>query len=291
VDLELVSITCAVSSLGVVKRVKRFWDKSWATKDAPAYPKIKAMRGVRCTVRQPSWSVKGWSPASPGFFFWIAPGPRVYAGSAAAAAAPACAATKCHLFAHRYAKPKAKETAKDLLTYHAAVLVEFDDGTATLFELAWRNGLGGYGGRSNWYPPADGDAPLPLFGAIDDSMKLPWRSELLEVRGNDVPFTTRAALEKYLADGSGREPHHKFLDATVDHSGNVRVMHRTKADLFNYVLNYAARDMEYHEESRNCQHFAADFYSFLVGGKPVQPHSPVCRVLYKPRPYYFIYDP
>ena len=68
-------------------------------------------------------------------------------------------------------------------------------------------------------------------------------------------------------------------------------MHRTKADLFNYVLNYAARDMEYHEESRNCQHFAADFYSFLVGGKPVQPHSPVCRVLYKPRPYYFIYDP
>ena len=171
------------------------------------------------------------------------------------------------------------------------MLVEFDDGTATLFELAWRNGLGGYGGRSNWYPPADGDAPLPLFGAIDDSMKLPWRSELLEVRGNDVPFTTRAALEKYLADGSGREPHHKFLDATVDHSGNVRVMHRTKADLFNYVLNYAARDMEYHEESRNCQHFAADFYSFLVGGKPVQPHSPVCRVLYKPRPYYFIYDP
>ena len=295
VGLELRAITCAVKApLGMpVSRIRRFWDASWPRSSAspPSYPKIGQLRSVRCTLRQPAFSARGWTPAETGFAFWIAPGPVVHVGSAAVANAPPCAATRCHLFAHRYAKPKAKETTKDLLTYHAAVLVEFDDGTGTLFEVAWRNGLGGYGGRSNWYPPADDGAPLPLFLAFPDALKLPWRSELLEVRANDVPFSNKDKLAKYLADHCGREPHHKFLDPKITHSADVRVMHKTKKDLMRYVLNYAARDPEYHEESRNCQHFAADFYAFLAGCGPVQPHSQVCRVLYKPRPYYFLYDP
>ena len=187
-------------------------------------------RTPRCTLRAPAWSAAGWTEASPGYAFWIAPGPKVHVGRDMAAAAPDCKAVRCHHFAHRYAKPKAKETTKDLLTYHAAVHVEFSDGSATLFEVAWLNGLGGYGGRSNWYPPAVDHEPLPLFCAMPDSIKLPWRSELLEVRVNDVDFKNKKQLDEYLREHTGREPHHKFLDPKITHSADVRLMHRTKKE-------------------------------------------------------------
>ena len=273
--------------------MKRFWDASWDAPGAPTYPRIAALRSARCTMRARPWSARGWAPATPGYAFWIERGdsaaPAVHAGGAMVDAAPAGVfATRCHLFAHRYAKPKASESAKDVLTYHAAVLVEFDDGTATVFEVAWLNGLGGFGARSNWFPA---DAAPRIYAAMPAGLKLPWRPELLEVRTQDVAFTDKAALEAYLLARSGRRDADRFLDARVTHSASVRVSHRTKRDLFTSVLNYAARDPAYHEESRNCQHFAADFYAFLAGVAPVQPHSKVCRVLYTPRPYYFLYDP
>ena len=48
---------------------------------------------------------------------------------------------------------------------------------------------------------------------------------------------------------------------------------------------------EYQEERRNCQTFAADLFGFLSGRKGVEPYHAVCRVLYKPRPFLFLYDP
>ena len=58
-------------------------------------------------------------------------------------------AVRAHMIAHRYSV--AKENIKDMFTYHALVLVEWDHGKyTTIFELAWLNGLGGYGGKSNW---------------------------------------------------------------------------------------------------------------------------------------------
>ena len=243
---------------------------------------------MRVTLRAPAHTAAGWDAASPGYAFWIDPSLVVHVGAAAAAAAPRVRATRCHHFAHRYAKPAAEETAKDALTYHAGVLVEFDDGTATLFEVGWRNGLAGFHSRSNWFSAEDA---VRIDAAMPPALKLPWRSELLEIRSQDVPFATRAALEAYLLGLSGREAHHRFLDARVTHSADVRVCFRTKGDLLTYALNYAARDPEYHEESRNCQHFAADFFAFLAGTPPIPPHSAVCRVLYRPRPYYFLYPP
>ena len=287
VGLELRSITCKVRKT-LRTAVKRFWDADRdAGATAPAYPDVKKLRSVRCTMRAPPWSARGWAPGAPGYAFWAAAGPRVHFGRAMVAAAPRDAEmTTCHLFAHRYAKPKAKESAKDLLTYHAAVLVEFSDGTATVCELAWLNGLGGYGARSNWY-----GAPEPLYAAMPDALEAPWRCDLCEVRCSDVDFADRGALEAYLAARTGRNAGDRFLDPKVQHSGAVRLTHKSKRDLFAYVLNYVGRDASYHEEWRNCQTFAADLYGFLAGKKGVEPYSQVCRVLYKPRPHLFLYDP
>jgi hypothetical protein len=46
----------------------------------------------------------------------------------------------------------------------------------------------------------------------------------------------------------------------------------------------------YAEESRNCQTFAADFYSYLTG-QPQTPFSQLQRVLYAPKVEQFMYDP
>ncbi|KAH8048895.1 hypothetical protein JL720_15746 [Aureococcus anophagefferens] len=178
-----------------------------------------------------------------------------FPGRAMVAAANDARATRCHLFAHRYSK--ARESAKDVLTYHAAVLLEWDDGTATVCELAWLHGLGGYGGRCNWLPAAPPGEATELIGAMPAAMQAPWRSELCEVQ----------------------------------HSGDVRLAFRTKKHIFAMILNYQMRDAAYHEESRNCQTFAADLYGFAAGKKGIEPDSQVCRVLYKPRPHLFLYDP
>ena len=70
--------------------------------------------------------------------------------------------------------------------WHCAVVLEWEgrDGL-TLVELAWLGGLGGYGGKSNWY--ADKDAKrTALFSALPGELKLPWRSNLSEIRFLDI---------------------------------------------------------------------------------------------------------
>ena len=58
-------------------------------------------------------------------------------------------AVRAHLFSHRYSVEN--ESIKDKLTYHSIVLLEWDHGKyCSVVELAWRQGLGGYKGRSNW---------------------------------------------------------------------------------------------------------------------------------------------
>ena len=49
----------------------------------------------------------------------------------------------------------------------------------------------------------------------------------------------------------------------------VRLYHRTQADVARYLLNYMGRDRRYTEKVRNCQAFAADFFSFAAGRKGV----------------------
>lgn len=45
--------------------------------------------------------------------------------------------------------------------------------------------------------------------------------------------------------------------------------HRGLPHITQYLLNYAAADPAYTEESRNCQTFAADFFRFLTGNSAV----------------------
>jgi len=197
-NLELLSVTCRVPGIsGAV--IKRIWKQG---QSAPLKMPDVLPKSVRLTLRQESWSARGWSKDSPGFVFWAAleraQGPRLLHGenmisgieedveqgkeskdSFIAPMSPWSSvkkkigsgmlkagnvfskmpqATKAHMVAHRYAS--AKESAKDQLTYHALLLLEWDHGLySSVIELAWWNGLGGYGGKSNWVS----DLPHPML--------------------------------------------------------------------------------------------------------------------------------
>jgi len=213
-------------------------------------------------------------------------------------------ATKAHMIAHRYAK--AKESTRDLLTYHAAVVLEWDHGKfCTLCELAYWNGLGGYGGKSNWIEERDA-VPNALFEAMPDSMKAPWCSDKAEIRMIDMPVRNadelKAFMHKFSEHGDLPQEDQRFKAAELVCSCDVRVTFREQTAIFKYLINYMTREGAYREINRNCQTFAADFFGFLAGkgeGVPTdnkdglkyfQPYHTYCRAQYKARPYLFLYD-
>ena len=57
----------------------------------------------------------------------------------------------------------------------------------------------------------------------------------------------------------------RFVDLTFAESGPLRLCHRSQKDIARYLLNYMGRDRRYTEKVRNCQAFAADFFSFAAG--------------------------
>lgn len=148
--------------------------------------------------------------------------------------------------------------------------------------------MSGYGGKSNWH--ADRDAKPPaLYQALPACTKAPWRPDRCEVRAIYVPSCTLAEFESFVKEHTG--PARRFLDPIVTDSADVKLTHRSLADIARYLINYVGRDPRYIEESRNCQTFAADFFGFLAGRKGVEPYSSYCRVRYKSRPYLFLYEP
>lgn len=293
--------------------VRRFWDAAKAedANIAPFYP--DRLRYVRIKAHSPPWSIKGWTADSPGYVFWAAMQKptsaaqelklKVFHGESMLRAArdgvmsdlpnllPASEtlATRVHVVAHRYAHGRRGETAKDKVTYHAAVLLEWSHGQfGTIVELAWLNGLGGYGGKSNWY--RDKDTPMSsLFHAMPRHMQAPWHSNRSEIRVLDVPMRSREELQAYLDEYTGTDK--RFLSPDIFMSEQVQLSHRSQADIMRYLINYVLRYPEYHEESMNCQTFAADFSGFLVGKKHVEPYHQICRVLYKSRQFAFLYGP
>ena len=58
--------------------------------------------------------------------------------------------------------------------------------------------------------------------------------------------------------------------------------YRGESDISRYLCNYILNEPQYTEEARNCQTFAADFYSFL-SGTAIEPYHAVCRVMFKVR--------
>ena len=113
-----------------IYKVIRVWR---AAEDAapPAMPEGKG--SVRATLRAPPWTARGYSAQSAGFVWWsfarrpegalLRHGEEIVHELRSLEAR----ATTVHLFSHRYARGK-PESTKDKLTYHSAVIVEWDHG-------------------------------------------------------------------------------------------------------------------------------------------------------------------
>ena len=204
---------------------------------------------------------------------------------------------RAHLVSHRYAKQR--ESPKDLLTYHSAVVLEWSHGQhCTVVELAWLNGLGGYAGRSNWCVDLDNYAttadgtrvrkPTQLCACMPPEMVQPWRNDMAELRVIDHPARNFGEFQAFVAEHTGFPG--RFFAPDFHESCNVRLTHRSEADLARYLLNYVNQSAVYHELTRNCQTFAADLFS-LLSGRHVKPYHPVIRPLYARRTEWFLYDP
>lgn len=132
---------------------------------------------------------------------------------------------RAHLFAHRYANDH--ETIKDRLTYHSIVLLEWSHGKhCTVVELAWRNGLGGYKGRSNWIE--DKNAPrTSLYDVIPPELKAPWINDRSEIRYIDVPARNVSEFEAYMVRHTGKGKSFRFYRPERQYSGSVAVAFRS----------------------------------------------------------------
>ena len=299
--LELKSITTKVRDRMGIGHIQRLWDAA-QTSHRPVFP--AGSKGVRVTLHAPLWTGRGWSSASPGFVFWAALQPNgsrrvthgedmvraVLGGSLSdwEGADRKTQAVRAHVFAHRYAK--AQESTKDRLVWHTGVLLEWCHGLfTTVVELSWWNGIGGYGGKSNWV--RDKDEGPTLFQAIPAGLKAPWRSDRCEIRVTDHPARSIKEFEGYLHEYSGDKAGARFLAPQIVQSADVLLSHRRVPDVMRYLLNYAAADKSYHEELRNCQTFTADFLAFLTGRKGTEPYHAIVRMFYTPRIDTFLYGP
>eukprot|EP00924_Labyrinthula_sp_SR-Ha-C_P010115 snap_masked-scaffold_40-processed-gene-2.15-mRNA-1 protein AED:1.00 eAED:1.00 QI:0/-1/0/0/-1/1/1/0/442 len=195
-------------------------------------------------------------------------------------------AVSVYHFGHRYAK--VKETARDRYTFHTACLVQFSDNTCSIYELAWRHGIGAYRGKSNWV-----DDQPSMYAAIPNDMILPWQSKQSEIRVTDLPAIVqdKSSFETFLAKYTGKTL--RFVAPKFKEESLVNISPRKKSDLFRYVLNRAEVNGVYSEPifksgkgelmlsvgkamfkgigafskecGYNCQTFSAAFYAFLSG--------------------------
>ncbi|KAG8462843.1 hypothetical protein KFE25_001616 [Diacronema lutheri] len=284
---------------------------------------LKPGASVRVTLRAPRWSGRGWAPEAPGHCFWFdalnPSGPRLVYGThmvaaaggrellpssvldaasgwraGAAGASPPGAdgeggprAVRVHMFGHRYAK--ARESATDRLTWHSAILLEWDHGThCTVVELAWLNGLGGYGGKSNFVLDREAERPA-LYDALPAALKAPWVSTRAEVRVIDVPARDKAAFAHFLTEHTGNT--RRFVQPAFSASSDVRLSHASRGHIFQYLLNYIGRNPHYMRERSNCQTFSCDLFRHLSGNFKVEPFHPVVRPFYTSRVADFLYAP
>mmetsp|Transcript_4409 Transcript_4409/g.5115 ORF Transcript_4409/g.5115 Transcript_4409/m.5115 type:complete len:536 (+) Transcript_4409:150-1757(+) len=281
---------------------KRFWKKGESA-EKPYYPEagqdffLIEPTAIRATLKAPAWSHIGFSENNPGFVFWYAAfregGPRMSHGEniVEAARSDALAAGKfppnavaAHFFGHRYAK--AKESPRDLLTYHTGVLLEWDHGKfTTVVELAYQYGMGGYGGKSNWIEDRDAK-PMPgLFAAMPGDLKAPWKTNRHEIRLIDHPAKNLREFEAFMKKYEG--PKGRFIDPQIKYSGDVKISMRSQDAIMQFIVNYSVRDITYSEEFHNCQSFASDFFRFLCDTE-AEPYHPV-KILYTPRTDLFLY--
>jgi len=233
-NLELRSITLRARSRVGHVHIRRLWNAG--DEAEPAFPDNVKVTGVRATLRAPPWSALGYSAGSPGYVFWaewadsrsdhgfrnlrLHHGENILRRIREDGVAPA-RAVRVHHFAHRRRPRSARTRAlpaphlqlargppvlrsyamrfegpKDKITWHCAVLIEWDHGRhTTVAELAWMGGLGGYNGRSNFYSDRDAKRTM-LYDSLPPCLKGPWRPDLTEARHPRRHHTSasRAAL-------------------------------------------------------------------------------------------------
>lgn len=192
--------------------------------------------------------------------------------------------TNVHMISHRYFVPN--ETAKDKLTYHTLVLLEWEHGKyTTIVEGAWLNGVGGYKGKCNWYDDKN-EPTTALYRALPSEMIQPWNSSASEIRVYDVAARNLDEFKEYIEKYNGS----RFSDPHYTFSHPARLSFCSKANIAQYLLNYIGRDGNYSEITRNCQTLAADLCSFLAGKKGVVPFHPINRFEYHNRSHLFLYE-
>jgi hypothetical protein len=244
----------------------------------------------RAKLRGAPWTSLGWASTSPGFAFWYEAqrleGPRVVYGTDMVKTLGDDKCTHVHMVSHRYAA--ARESPKDRITYHSIVLLEWEHGNfCTVVEAAYLNGIGGYKGKSNWYDDKD-EAPNALYKTFPPEMISPWKTSTAELRCYDVKAKTFEEFKVYVEKYKGNTK--RFVDPRFTLSHPARLTFRSKSHIAQYLVNYTLRDTVYSELRNNCQTFAADFFSFLVGKKGIAPFHPVNRIEYQNRTYLFLYD-
>lgn len=294
--LEVVSMEYVYEKGGVVFS-KRYWraDKN-GKKEKPYYPAaglaffLSTPGSVRVRLRAPGWSSVGFSKNSPGFMYWYNASnemPRMAHGSNCVSAARLAGhrnvCVRAHHFSHRYPVGARVETFKESLSYHTGVLLEWDHGLyCTVVELAWIGGLGGYGGKCNWFDDKNSGKPL-LYETMPACLKMPWRSSTSEIRVLDIKPRNLKEFKTYMRKYTPE----RFVKPEINHSGPVRLAFREEEHILQYCLNYIQRDTSYSELTRNCQTFALDFAGFLLAKNIRMPNSPM---LYFDNKHQFLYE-
>lgn len=259
-------------------------------------PAIKdKSRIYQAKLRSPPWSSSGWSLESPGFAFWYESqhpeGPRLTYGSNVVKTVGDDKCTALHMLSHRYAV--AKESAKDKVTYHSFVLLEWEHGKyCTVVEAAYMNGMGGYNGKCNWFHDRDEKGGTALYKSLPPELVCPWLTTVAEVRCYDVEAKSLDEMKEYMKIYSGADTNcvARFIDPKCTFSHSARLTYRSRSNIAQYLLNYISRDYSYSELKRNCQTFAADLCSFVAGKKDVAPYHPINRMDYHNRTHLFLYD-
>jgi hypothetical protein len=279
-----------------LKRIKRIWDAGIS--DIPLPQKFPPE--TRATFVAPEWTSKGWSENSPGFAWWFTHRGKCIFGESmigelqADSEVNGAYATYCHSYAHRYFADK--ESIFERHAYHQVVVVDWSHGRfSTLIELAWKNGCGGYGGRSNWIADKE-ESPNRLYSAMPASMKVPWDCNKSEIRIFDMPCFGKHGIAEYLHKysfmaGSPEtiseipKVEQRFLEPRECYEGEVRLRNLTPSVLAGFALNYVQNTPVYitlePTRAANCQTFAADLFSFLCGRSDVKPCSHLVQLVYK----------
>ena len=191
-------------------------------------------------------------------------------------------AVSVHHLVHRYVRKK-PETEIQKHIYHSACFVEWNHGKyGMVFELAFKYGLGGFDGRSNWIIQAEHSK---FVNAMAPQLKTPWKSELAEVRMLEVDYKNKDELlefmEKYNEDCVEDK---RFIDPKVCASAACGDRGMTIKDIARGCLNYVTADKRYNSDladsHRSCQTFSTDFYQYLSGDDTAKPYSPFLHKYY-----------